>query len=209
MINILVIEDQKLLRDSLKNSINNETDMKVIAESDDSSLAELLCKKHNPDLILMDICTANNSNGIEATAQIKKNNPDIKIIIMTGIPEITFLNEAKKAGADSFIYKDISITDLVSSIRNTFSNYSIFPEKETKNLLSDANLTQKELEILKLVCEAKSRKEISSELHLSESSVKSYITNILSKTNFDSISRLAIYAVSNNFIFPNKNHSLT
>lgn len=209
MINILVIEDQKLLRDSLKISINNETDMKVIAESDDSSLAELLCKKHNPDLILMDICTANNSNGIEATAQIKKNNPDIKIIIMTGIPEITFLNEAKKAGADSFIYKDISITDLVSSIRNTFSNYSIFPEKETKNLLSDANLTQKELEILKLVCEAKSRKEISSELHLSESSVKSYITNILSKTNFDSISRLAIYAVSNNFIFPNKNHSLT
>ncbi|NLC96050.1 MAG: response regulator transcription factor, partial [Erysipelotrichaceae bacterium] len=102
--------------------------------------------------------------------------------------------------ADSFIYKNIDLTTLVIAIKNTLEGYSIFPTKSIPKLPNDAELTPKELEILRLICEAKSRKEIAKILYLSEGTIKAYISTILQKTGYDSISKLAIYALSNGYI---------
>ena len=148
----------------------------------------------------MDICTENNSSGLQATKEIKQHLPHIKVIIMTAMPEITFVNRAIEAKADSFIYKNIDLTTLVIAIKNTLEGYSIFPTKSIPKLPNDAELTPKELEILRLICEAKSRKEIAKILYLSEGTIKAYISTILQKTGYDSISKLAIYALSNGYI---------
>ena len=84
MIKILIVEDQTMLRDSLEHMINGQDDMKVIGLAEDAADAPDLCKKLKPDLVLMDVVTKNNSSGIRYTAEIHKEFPDIKIVIMTG-----------------------------------------------------------------------------------------------------------------------------
>ena len=119
---------------------------------------------------------------------------------MTAMLEVTFVERAKDALADSFIYKNIDLNSLIVTIKNTMEGYSVFPNKSIPKLPNDAELTKKELEILRLICEAKSRKEISQILYLSEGTIKAYISVILQKTGYDSISKLAIYALSNGYI---------
>jgi len=89
---------------------------------------------------------------------------------------------------------------LVSCIKNTIDGYSIYPTSSLPKLPNNAELTPKELEILRLICEAKSRKEIAQELYFSEGTIKAYISTILQKTGYDSISKLAIFALSHGYI---------
>ncbi len=200
MIKILIVEDQTILRDALSLNLNGVEDFKVVGGISDASIALYTCERLKPDLILMDICTENNSSGLEATLKIKEKYPEIKVIIMTAMLEVTFVERAKDALADSFIYKNIDLNSLIVTIKNTMEGYSVFPNKSIPKLPNDAELTKKELEILRLICEAKSRKEISQILYLSEGTIKAYISVILQKTGYDSISKLAIYALSNGYI---------
>lgn len=200
MIKILIVEDQTILRDALSLNLNGVEDFKVVGGISDASIALHTCERLKPDLILMDICTENNSSGLEATLKIKEKYPEIKVIIMTAMLEVTFVERAKDALADSFIYKNIDLNSLIVTIKNTMEGYSVFPNKSIPKLPNDAELTKKELEILRLICEAKSRKEISQILYLSEGTIKAYISVILQKTGYDSISKLAIYALSNGYI---------
>jgi DNA-binding NarL/FixJ family response regulator len=124
-------------------------------------------------------------------------------MIMTGMPEITFINSAKKAGANSFIYKNVKSDMLLSTIRATMDGYRIFPNDSDSELLGGLSFTDTEIAILKLVCEAKGRKEIAGELAMSEGSVKAVISGILDKTGYDSILKFAVYAVSKGYIVPN------
>lgn len=200
MIKLLIVEDQTMLRDALCMNLNTFEDFEVIGGISNSDIALHTCQKLKPDLVLMDICTENNSSGLDATKEIKEALPHIKIIIMTAMPEITFVERARLAKADSFIYKNIDLSSLVNCIRNTMAGYSIYPTNTIPKLPNDAQLTQKELDILRLICEAKSRKEIAKELYLSEGTIKAYISTILQKNGYDSISKLAIFALANGYI---------
>ena len=103
---IVIVEDQIILNDMLKNTISNTYN--VVATSDDASELIKLCDLYKPDLILTDICTKNNSSGIINGKKVKdKYGNKIKVLAMTGVPDITFLNETKKANLDGFIYKNI------------------------------------------------------------------------------------------------------
>lgn len=200
MIRILIVEDQTILRDALCANLRAFDEFEVVGGISNSDIALHTCHKLKPDLVLMDICTENNSSGLEATKAIKKELPHIRVVIMTAMPEITFIDRAKEAKADSFIYKNISLNSLVSCIKNTIDGYSIYPTSSLPKLSNNAELTPKELEILRLICEAKSRKEIAQELYFSEGTIKAYISTILQKTGYDSISKLAIFALSHGYI---------
>ena len=104
MYNIVIVEDHKLLRDMIKDSLENEEVFNVVATLSDAKDVFEVCKEYKPDLVLMDICTENNSNGIAYSKILKETFPEIKIIIMTGIMDINFVNEAKEFNIDSFIY---------------------------------------------------------------------------------------------------------
>jgi len=201
MIKILIVEDQTMLSDSLEHIINEQSDMKVAGVTNDAAKAPQLCKELQPNLILMDVITKNDANGIIYAAQIKKEFPEIKIVIMTSLPEITFIDEAKKAGAHSYVYKNSGNEHLFYVIRSTMKGNGIYPGPSDSSPFAE-QFTKKEIDVIRLVCQGKSRNEIIEALDISESTIKPIITSILDKTGFDSISKFAIYAVGRGLIVP-------
>lgn len=200
---IVIIEDQIILNDMLKNTISNTYN--VVATSDDASDLIKLCDLYKPDLILTDICTKNNSSGIINGKKVKdKYGNKIKVLAMTGVPDITFLNETKKANLDGFIYKNISSESLINSIEQILNGYKLFPDNVIYNTVDCLkNLTNKELEILKLLCSGNSREEIANCLNIAIGTLKNHISSILNKTGFDSISKLLVFCIGNGYIVPN------
>jgi len=201
MVKILIIEDQTMLRDSLVYSINGQDDMEVVGTSDDAADAPELCRKLKPDMVLMDVVTKNNSSGIVYTAQIRKDFPDVKVLIMTGLSDITFVEEAKKASAHGFINKNMTNEHLFYVIRNVMNGMSIF-SGSTDNHAFATQFTEKEIDVICMVCQGLARDEIAKRLDVSEAMIKKHITSILDKTGFDSILRFALYAVGQGLIVP-------
>jgi len=201
MVKILIVEDQVMLKESLEYLINGQDDMKVVGTAEDAAHAPELCRELQPDMVLMDVVTKNNSNGIAYTAEIHKEFPDIKIVVMTGLPDITFAEEAKKAGAHSFIDKNVENEHLFHVIRSTMKGIGIYSGHAERQTLA-AQFTEKEIAVIRMVCQGMTRDEIAKKLDVSESMIKQHITSILNKTGFDSISKFAIYAVGQNLIVP-------
>lgn len=200
-ISILLIEDQKLLLDTVRSALNSDSSFKVDYCLDDIALAiEVLRKKPNIDILFSDICTANDHNTLDYIKDIKKEFPNLKIILVTAFHDISFIKKAKKLKVDAFVYKNIPVEDLVSIIRNVYRGYSNFPSSESDNAGIFKDLNERELEVLRLYCSGLDRKEIADELFLSDSTIKNYISEILLKTSFDSMAKLALYAVKNGFI---------
>jgi DNA-binding NarL/FixJ family response regulator len=202
-IKIIIVEDQSMLRDSLEQVISRQADMEVIAVLADASGAPELCRELKPDLVLMDVVTENNSNGIDFAAQIRREFPDIKIVIMTSLPEITFVDEARKAGAHSFIGKNMGNDYLFFVIRSTMKGNGVYPGPQDRATFA-SQFTEKEIAVIRLVCQGKTREEMAKALDLSESSLGRHITAILDKSGFDNIMKFAIYAVGQGFIVVDK-----
>lgn len=202
MIKIVIIEDQAMLRDTLKVALDAQPDMQVVAALGDADLALDAVEHHGADLALMDVCTEHDSSGIAAARAIKEHAPEVKVIIMTGMPEITFIEQAKAAHADSFVYKNVGTGELASIIKSTMEGYSTYPRAPKSTFSDAAKLTDDEVAILRLVCEGRTRREIAAELYLSEGTVKRRISEILAKTGYDNILRLAVHAVSEGLIVP-------
>jgi DNA-binding NarL/FixJ family response regulator len=201
MIKILVVEDQAMLRESLEKVIGLQSDMEVAGATDDAAKTPELCRQLQVDLVLMDVVTKNSASGIAYAAQIRKEFPSIKIVIMTALPEITFIEEARKAGAHSFVYKDMGNDHLFHVIRNTMKGYGIYSDR-SDSLPFAARFTENEIAVIRLVCQGMERDEMAAKLGVSESMIRKHITSILDKTGFDSISKFAIYAVSEGLIVP-------
>ena len=205
MYNIIVIDDHQMLRDMISETLSAQDDLNVVATSGNAKDSLELCKKLNPDLVLMDVCTENNSNGIAYSKLLKKQFPNVKVIIMTGVLDLNFINDAKEAGIDSFIYKNISKDSLIMTIKNTLDGYSMYPN-DKNNLSKDnilSNLTDVELKVLTLYCKLLDRDEVANQLGISTRTVKSYISSIYSKTGYNNLAKLSIFCVSSGLIVPN------
>jgi len=200
MIKMVIVEDEAMLKDSLEYVLNNQDGMKVVGATDDASNAPQLCREQKPDLVLMDVITKD-TNGIVFAAQIRKEMPKIKVVIMTAFPEITFVDEARKAGAHSFIYKSSGKEHLLYVIRSTMRGIGYYPGP-VNNPPSVDLLTEREIAVVRLVHQGISRSEIIKDLGIAEMTLKKDINSILNKTGFDSIMEFAVYAAVNNLILP-------
>ena len=205
------MDDQVLFRDGLVKLINSQPDMRVIDAINEAKDSLNFCEKIVPDLILMDVLTdpipqsldiIAGPTGISVTTQIRQQFPNIKVIIMTGLSEISLFEAAKKAGAHGFIYKNIQGEQLLGAIRNTMDGYSTFPEKLPAGLPFPTSFSTREIRVLRLFCKGKTRPEVAIELCISEALVKAIVTSLLNKTGFDSILRLAVYLTSSGYILP-------
>ena len=205
MYNIIVIDDHKMLRDMISETLNTRG-FNVVASSGNAKDSVSLCKKFKPDLILMDICTENNSSGLAYSKIIKDNFQIVKIILMTGVPDLTFIDKAKANNVDSFIYKNISSDSLITTIQNTIDGYSLYPSSNSpKSNIPDVlkNLTDTELGVLTEYCKTLDRNEVVKKLGISVRTLKSHISSIYEKTGYNNLAKLAIYCVSNGLIVPN------
>lgn len=194
MIKVIIVDDHELLFDLFKVAFASDHHYEIIGTIKDASLAPSIVSSLSPDLVIMDVLTANNSNGIEATKIIKKEDPHIKIVILTGFNEISILHEAKEAKADSFVYKDTPLDEMMDIINRTMKGEHVYPCEKSNNFLPD-NLTKRELEILACICEGDTRKQISEKLSISEDTVKTHISSLLTKTGQKTRAQLAIYAI--------------
>ena len=129
MIRLMIVEDQAMLRDSLACTINTQSDMEVVASLGDAAEALEALERSGATCALLDVCTENDSSGIVAARKIKEAHPEVKVVIMTGMPEITFVEQARMAGVDSFVYKNVGTTELLGIIRSTVEGYSPWHSK--------------------------------------------------------------------------------
>ena len=205
MVNILLVEDSKITRDMVESHIKGSKDYVLIASLENAANAEIICTKGNIDLILMDVCTADDESGIKAAEKIKKHHPGIRIIIMTSMPEYSFIEKAKAAGCDSFWYKEYGDMELLEVMDLTMRGKSIYPKAtpiiSVGNVGSNA-LTQRELDVLRQLTLGHTYEEIADILDVKANTIKFHIKNLLLKTGYRSTLQLVVDVVSKRLILP-------
>ena len=197
MINVLIVEDDPMARKLMEIFISSNEKYRLLPSLSNASLAEVYCMTNKVDLILMDVITAKNSNGLAAAEKIKKMFPQIKIIIITSMPEYTYIARAKKIGVESFWYKEPVAKTLLDVMEQTVKGVSVYPDSTPVMKLGDAfsdDFTERELAVLKEVVSGKTDADIAESMNLSVYTVKQYIKKIREKTNFSNRTELAVRA---------------
>ena len=206
MINVLLVEDKKMSRDSMISYMNSSDRYRLVESTPNAGMAEMLCMQNKIDLILMDVCTENNEDGIEAAAVIKRHFPKIKIIIVTGMTTIDLINRARAVRADSFWYKETSNNELLEVMDRTMNGESVYPDKtpvvKIGNMLS-TEVTPGELKVLRLIVDGKTDAVIAKELDVSISAVRYHLNQLLQKTGYENKFSLVAAFINKDFIIPN------
>lgn len=197
MTRVLIVEDDPMARTLLEIYVGSSDRYQLTGSIESAAMAELFCLRNPVDLILMDVCTAMGASGLEAAAKIKKNQPQIKIIIVTSQPECDFIARARTAGVDSFWYKEPAAEAVLSVMDRTVAGEQVYPDAPPQLRLGSAlsvELTATELEILRELTSGDTDEEIAHRLHLSPWTVRKYVKTMLEKTDFHSRTQLAIAA---------------
>lgn len=195
MINVLIVEDDPMARKLLEIYINDSEEYKLSQSIESAAMAELYCRRNSIDLILMDVCTAMDANGLDAAAKIKKSCPHIKIIIVTSQPEFSFIERARKAGVESFWYKSASAEEIIEVMNRTMAGDSVYPDTTPSLRLGEAmnfDFTEKELLVLREVVDGEADADIAEKLGMSLRTVKAHIQNMRDKTGFRNRTELAV-----------------
>jgi DNA-binding NarL/FixJ family response regulator len=215
MIKVLIVDDQAMLRQSLKFIIEQDNGIRVEATAGNGEDALKLCGELNPDVVLMDIMMPV-CDGIEGTRLIKSQYPNIKVIILTTFNNDENIKNALQNGAAGYLLKDADPEDLVLAIKSVAKGMSIIHHdvfdnvvkkvsdielyKTTEFNTSAIHFTDRELDVIRLIIDGKSNKEIGAELFITEGSVKNIITGTLDKAGLKDRTQLAVYAIKNRIV---------
>jgi two-component system NarL family response regulator len=207
-IRVLICDDHALFRRGLVMVLESEPGIDVVAEAEDGEEAARQAEEAAPDVILMDVRMPK-MTGIEATRAISDVVPTAKILMLTVSDEEEDLYEAVKAGATGYLLKEISIEEVANAIRAVMTGQSLISPSMASKLLSEFNnlakaaqqkvlaprLTDRELQVLKLVAQGMSNREVAEQLFISENTVKNHVRNILEKLHLHSRMEAVVYAV--------------
>ena len=196
-IRVLVVEDQTMPRQLFELLIRTSEDFELAAAIDSAELADVYCLGNAVDLVLMDVITRGSRSGLDAAARIKRQNPQVKIIVVTSMPECSYIDRARAIGVESFWYKDASEESILKLMQRTMAGESVYPDASPELYLGDASsreFTARELMVLREMTGGYTNTEIGEHLHMSVSSVKTHILNMLNKTGFRNRTELAVRA---------------
>lgn len=205
MTSVLIVEDQRMPRENMEHLVEDSGRYRRVASLSTAEMALAQCARHAVDLVLMDVCTKGSRDGIDVAAEIKAWYPETKVIIITSMVEESYLKRAKAAGAESFWYKDVSPESLLEVMDRTMAGESLYPDRTPETRLgqvSSTQLTPREIEVLRLVCEGLEYEEIAAELGISSRTVKRFVSSLLEKIGYSNRTRLAIAVTKKNFILP-------
>ena len=200
MTSVLIVEDQRMPRENMEHLVEDSGRYRRVASLSTAEMALAQCARHTVDLVLMDVCTKGSRDGIDVAAEIKAWYPETKVIIITSMVEESYLKRAKAAGAESFWYKDVSPESLLEVMDRTMAGESLYPDRLGQ--VSSTQLTPREIEVLRLVCEGLEYEEIAAELGISSRTVKRFVSSLLKKPGYPTRTRLAIAVTKKNFILP-------
>lgn len=204
-IQVLIVDDHTVVRDGLQALITAEPGMKVVGSAADGVEAVRMARELVPDVILLDLVMPR-MDGVQTILEIKKDNPDARILVLTSFAENHQVFSAIKSGAMGYLMKDTSSEELIQAIRDTYNYQPAMQPKIARQLMQDIQsqdskqgsenaLTEREIEILQLVALGKTNQEIADDLILSERTVRTHITNILAKLGLSNRTQAALYAL--------------
>lgn len=197
MYNVLIVEDDSMARQLLEIYVNKSKKYNLVGTLDCALFAEVFCKTHEVDVILMDVCTSMNVNGINIASKIKACMPKIKVIIITSLPECSYIERARMAKVDSFWYKSATAEEIITVMDRTMAGECIYPDTVPTLKLGDAvseSFSARELEVLRLVVAGETDASIAEKLFISVATVKTHIQNMKNRTGFRNRTELAVKA---------------
>lgn len=208
MIRVVVADDHTILREGLRALLGRQQDIEVVGEAADGRQAVDLCNAGKTDVVLMDIAMAG-MNGIEATRRITADHPETKVAILSMHSDESYVRRALKAGAKAYLLKESAQDDVITAVRSVASGKSFFSPRVRAVLQDDETrdrqlshvedsldlLTPRERELLQLIAEGLSNKEIATRLELSVYTVETHRRHMLEKLNLHSTADVILYAV--------------
>ncbi len=197
-IKVLLVDDHSLVRRGFRRMLEDESDMVVVGEAGSGEESIKLARELQPHVVVMD-CALPGMNGLQATRKILEDSPDISVLMLSMHTESTWVRQAVEAGAKGYVLKDALDLELGSAIRKIAAGETVFdPKVEQRSVLKGeraAALTQRELEVLQMIVDGKSNKEIATVLDLSANTIAVHRANIMNTLGIHKTAELVVYAI--------------
>ena len=208
-ISVVIVDDHALVRQGLRTFLDLHDEIQVVGEAANGVEAVARAGELRPDVVLMDLVMPD-MDGIEATKSIRSLCPDTKVIVLTSFTEDEKLFPAIKAGANGYLLKNVSPGDLVTAIKAAHRGEAQLNPEIARRLMEEVSneprtssgeeLTSREMDVLRLIAQGKSNRDISEELVISEKTVKTHVSNILGKLHLADRTQAAIYAINQGLV---------
>ncbi len=205
-IRLILVDDHVVVRQGLKMVLGLEPDLEIIAEANNGQEALGLVKKYNPQVVLMDLLMPV-MDGVSAIRSIKKDFPDVEVVALTSVLEDRLVIDAVEAGAAGYLLKESGPEELVEAIRAAAKGEVRLHPKAQKRLVKEVrtpemreSLTERETETLRLIARGYSNKEIANALDVSEVTIKTHVSSVLSKLNLQSRTQVALFALKEGLV---------
>lgn len=204
-ISILIVDDHEVVRQGLRAYLETQTDFKVVGEASSGEDAVQMAMDYLPDVVLMDLVMSG-IGGVQATRKIKDITPRTQIVVLTSYHQDEFIFPALQAGAISYLLKNVMMEDLINAIHKAAQGEAVLHPRVAERVIQEIDgakrsvfnpfteLTNREMEILRLIARGLSNSEIARELVISENTVKGHVSNILSKLHLADRTQAAVYA---------------
>ena len=208
MINVIIADDVKILREGLKAVLSQEKSIKVVAEASNGKEAFELSVRYKPDVVLMDMRMPE-YDGSYGTREIKQKLNGVKVLVLTTFDDKETVNKAMSSGADGYILKEMDNEQIINSIKAVAGGINVFCDNIFRSIKKETSvpqdsrsfdLTEREKDFLRLICDGCDNKEIASKLFLAEGTVRNGISKLLEKLNLKDRTQLAVFAIKNNII---------
>ena len=202
VIKLILIDDHPMIREGLALILDNQPDMQVVAQGGDGLEAVELCRRHKPDVAILDLRMPN-MDGVEATREILYSEPSARVLILTTFDGDQDIQRAMQAGAKGYVLKDASREDVLQAIRRVHSGYRYLSPSvggKLAEVLGTQPLTTREHSVLVLLAQGKANKEIAFALGITEGTVKTHVNSVRQKLGASSRTEAALIAVRNGFV---------
>lgn len=205
-IKVLLVDDHKIVRQGVRAYLHTLADIQVVAEADSGAAAVKAVEQDAPDVVLMDLEMPGDLDGIAATRTIRRLHPETQVIVVTSHHQDEYIFPAVRAGAISYLLKDVEPDELASAIRKAAQGEAVLDSRVASRIVQElqglrrdevnpfTELSEREFEVLRLIAAGKSNAEIAKTLVIGESTVKTHIGNILRKLHLDDRTQAAVYA---------------
>lgn len=205
-IKVLLVDDHKIVRQGVRAYLQTLADIQVVAEAETGAAAIEALGQVEPDVVLMDLEMPGDTDGIAATRQIRKLRPATQVIVVTSHHQDEYIFPAVRAGAISYLLKDVEPDELADAIRKAAQGEALLDSRVASRLVKElqgirqeqvnpfTELTEREFDVLRLIAAGKSNAEIAEALIIGESTVKTHIGNLLKKLHLDDRTQAAVYA---------------